>query len=126
VTQDSFSPELRWAIEAALNKKAAAVTVLDLRKLSAFADYFLICSGASSRQIQAISDEIEEQLARRGMALAHREGYENAEWVLLDYGDLIVHIFSERTRPYYDLERLWRAAHRIEIPESGASGVSTR
>ena len=118
MTQDSFRAELRWAIEAARNKKATAITLLDLAALGAFTDYFLICSGSSSRQIQAICAEIEEQLGRRGILPAHREGYETAEWVLLDYTDFIVHIFSERARLYYDLERLWRAARRSEFPEN--------
>ncbi len=114
---DSIHPELRWAIEAAQNKKGAALTLLDLTQLGAFTDYFLLCTGFSARQVQAISDEIEEQLARRGMRRSHLEGYESGEWVLLDYGDFIVHIFSERSRQFYDLERLWRAARRLDIPE---------
>lgn len=120
MSEDSLRPELRWAIEAAQSKKAADVTVLDLHELSAFTDYFLLCSGFSSRQIQAISEAIEEQLGRRGVFLSHREGDEAAEWVLLDYGDFVAHIFSERARLYYDLERLWRAARRIEIPDRDA------
>jgi ribosome-associated protein len=120
VTHDSLSPQLRWAIEAAQSKKAADVTLLDLRDLSAFTDYFLLCSGFSTRQIQAISEAIEEQLGRRGVTLAHREGYEAAEWVLLDYVDFVVHIFSERARLYYDLERLWRAGRRMEIADRDA------
>ncbi len=118
MSNDSLLPELQWAVEAARDKKAAAVTVLDLRELGAFTDYFLICSGASSRQVQAISDAIEEQLGGRSRWMAHREGYETAEWVLLDYGNFIVHIYSERGRLYYDLERLWRAARRINFPDS--------
>ncbi len=93
------------------------MTLLDLRELGAFADYFLLCTGSSARQVQAVSDEIEEQLGRRGVRVQHREGYETAEWVLLDCGGLIVHIFSERARLYYDLERLWRAARRSVIAE---------
>ncbi len=118
-------PELAWAIEAAQNKKAAEVTLLDLRELSAFTDLFLLCTGFSARQVQAISDAIEEHLAGRGLRLAHREGYDSAEWVLLDYGDFIVHIFSERARRFYDLERLWRAAHRADLPgPETASGAA--
>jgi ribosome-associated protein len=121
VTLDSLRPELRWAIEAAQNKKAAALMLLELAELGAFTDAFLLCTGYSARQVQAISDEIEQQLARRGVRLAHREGYEAAEWVLLDYGDFIVHVFSERARLFYDLERLWRAARRTDLPELEAS-----
>ena len=121
---DSLRPELRWAIEAARNKKAAAVTLLDLSELGAFTDAFLLCTGFSPRQVQAISDEIEEQLSHRGVRLAHREGYESAEWVLLDYGGFIVHIFSERARLFYDLERLWRAAQQIQIPDVVVPGAA--
>ena len=124
MSTDSLRPEIRWAIEAAQNKKAAAVTLLDLRELGAFTDAFLLCTGFSSRQVQAISDEIEEQLARRGVRLAHREGYDTAEWVLLDYGDFIVHIFSERSRQFYDLERLWRAARRTDFPDLAGAAQS--
>jgi ribosome-associated protein len=109
-------PELACALEAAQGKKAAEVTLLDLRELSAFTDSFLLCTGFSARQVKAISDAIEEHLAGRGVRLAHREGYDSAEWVLLDYGGFIVHIFSERARRFYDLERLWRAAHRTNFP----------
>lgn len=118
MSTDSLRPELRWAIEAAQNKKAAAVTLLDLRELGAFTGAFLLCSGFSAPQVKAISDAIEEQLAGRGIRLAHREGYQTAEWVLLDYGDFVVHIFTERTRGFYDLERLWRAARRTDFPEA--------
>lgn len=124
MSTDSLRPEIRWAIEAAQNKKAAAVTLLDLRELGAFTDAFLLCTGFSSRQVQAISDEIEEQLARRGVRLAHREGYDTAEWVLLDYGDFIAHVFSERSRQFYDLERLWRAARRTDFPDLAGAAQS--
>ena len=126
MSTDSLRPEIRWAVEAARNKKAAELTLLDLAKLGAFTDAFLLCTGFSARQVQAISNEIEEQLARRGARLAHREGYESAEWVLLDYGDFLVHIFTERARRYYDLERLWRAAPRTDFPEAdeAASGAA--
>ncbi len=124
MSTDSLRPELRWAIEAAQNKKAAALTLLDLRELGAFTDAFLLCTGFSTHQVQAISDEIEQQLACHGVRLAHREGYDAAEWVLLDYGGFIVHIFSERARHFYDLERLWRAARHIEIRDVVAPGAA--
>ena len=124
MSKDSLRPELRWAVEAAQNKKAAAVTLLDLRELGAFTDAFLLCTGLSGRQVQAISDEIEEQLARRGARLWHREGYQAAEWVLLDYGGFIVHVFSERARRFYDLGRLWRAARQVEFPDVAAPGAT--
>lgn len=103
------------AARAAESKKALRMVVLDLRSISGFTDYFLICSGANSRQIQAISDEIQLQLGRRGHAPLGIEGYEHAEWILGDYGDLIVHVFSETARTYYDLERLWRHAKPVQL-----------
>ena len=116
-------PELGWAIEAAQDKNAAAVTLLDFGKLGAFTDAFLLCTGFSARQVQAISDAIEEQLARRSVRLWHREGYESAEWVLLDYGGFIVHIFSARARQFYDLARLWRSARRTDFPDAAPGAV---
>ena len=115
MTPDSLRPEVRWAIEAAQDKQAVDITVLKLAG-AAFADYFLLCSGRSQPQIQAIGEAIEERLRREGVRPAHREGKPGAEWVLLDYGSFIVHIFSERARQYYDLERLWRTAERLEFP----------
>ena len=116
MTLNSLRSEIRWAVEAAQDKQAVDITVLRLSGTGAFADYFLLCSGQSHPQIQAIADAIEEQLRRRGVRLTHREGKSGAEWVLLDYGDFVVHIFSERARHYYDLERLWRTAERIDFP----------
>jgi ribosome-associated protein len=125
VTLDSVRPEIRWAIEAAQDKKAGNLVVLQLGKLGAFAESFLLCSGESDPQMRAIGDEIEERLARREVRLEHREGRPGAEWMLLDYGSFVVHIFTERARLYYDLERLWRSAERLDIPENGLpdSGV---
>lgn len=113
---------LSWAIEAAQSKKALRVTLLDLHDLGTFTDAFLLCSGASTRQVQAITEAVEEALGRRGMRLWHREGYDTAEWVLLDYGSCIVHIFHERAREFYDLERLWRSARRADIPDFNPTG----
>lgn len=107
------------AAGAALDKKAADLALLDLRQLVSFTSFFLLCTGQSARQVQAISNAIEEQLAGGGIAPAHLEGYENAEWVLLDYVDFVVHIFSPQARAYYDLERLWRRAPRLPVPEEG-------
>lgn len=120
---ESLRPELRWAVEAARNKQAVDVTVLNFAGLSAFVESFLVCSGASNRQIQAIAEEIEEQLEQRGIRLQHREGRAGAEWVLLDYGRFVVHIFSERARLFYDLERLWRSAHRVDVPPPGRNAA---
>jgi ribosome-associated protein len=111
--KDSLRPELRAAIGAAHEKQAAEVTLLDLEGLGAFTDYFLLCTGFSSPQVAAICDEIERQLARIGTRLLHREGKAGGDWMLLDFGGLIVHVFTERARHYYDLERLWRSARCI-------------
>ena len=121
MTLDSLRKEVRWAVEAAQEKQAVDITVLKLAGAGSFAEYFLLCSGRSQPQIKAISDAIEERLERGGSRLKHREGKAGvAEWVLLDYADFVVHIFSERAREYYDLERLWRTAERIDFPASAA------
>jgi ribosome-associated protein len=119
VTAETLRPELRWAIEAAQSKKAAGVTLLDLTGLGAFTEYFLVCTGFSTPQVKAICDGIEETLHAHGMRPTHREGRAGAEWLLLDYGSFIVHIFSARLREFYDLERLWRRARRIDFTEPG-------
>ena len=116
MTSKSLRPEIRWAVEAAQDKQAGDITVLNLSGAGAFAEYFLLCSGRSQPQIRAIAEAVDERLARAGLHLAHREGKTSAEWVLLDYGYFVVHIFSERAREYYDLERLWRNAERIDFP----------
>jgi ribosome-associated protein len=113
VKLDTLRPEIRWAVEAAQDKQAVDITVLKLD--GAFAEYFLVCSGQSTPQLQAIAESIEERLDRQSVRLPHREGKPGAEWVLLDYGGFVVHIFSERARLYYDLERLWRNAERLDF-----------
>jgi ribosome-associated protein len=111
------APSWLVAVRAAESKKATDVKVLDLTAITSFADYFVICTGANQRQIQAISDEINLQLKHQANELPiSLEGYSQAEWVLADYGDLLIHIFSPKAREYYDLERLWRAAKAVEIP----------
>jgi ribosome-associated protein len=105
----------RVAVDAAEEKQARDIRVLDLREITSFADTFVICSGANTRQIQAIADEIHLRLKRLGELPTSIEGYENAEWVLMDYGDYLVHIFSEKARQYYDLERLWRDARPLAV-----------
>ncbi len=106
---------LRIAIAAVDNKKGIDLVVMDISSVATFADYFLLCSGDSSRQIQAIADEVEEKLAANGFKPSHVEGYTNAEWILLDYLDLVVHVFSKQARAYYDLERLWRDARILDV-----------
>lgn len=103
------------AAQAATDKKATDLVMLDLRKAASFTEYFLICTGASTRQVQAISDAIEESLRKSGKRPMHIEGYSSAEWILLDYGDFIAHVFSPASRRFYDLERLWRDAPRVEV-----------
>lgn len=110
-----FDNRIRRAINAAAEKKAIEPTVLDLRGISTFTDFFVIVTGANRRQVQAISDEVVEQLKRNGSPAARVEGYQNAEWVLIDYGDFVVHIFDDKARRFYDLERLWREARRRDL-----------
>jgi ribosome-associated protein len=124
VTHDSLRAEIRWAVEAAQDKQAGDITVLKLAGTCAFAEYFLLCSGHSQPQIKSISDAVEERLETHGRRLKHREGKSDAEWVLLDYGDFVVHIFSDRARRYYDLERLWRSAERLDFPAEGRAANS--
>jgi ribosome-associated protein len=116
--KNSVLMQLTGAVRACDDKKAEDLTILELDKNSgAFTDYFLICSGQNQRQIQAISDEIELRLKREGVYPHNIEGYNQAEWVLLDYVDFVVHIFSETARRYYDLERLWRSGKKLQVSE---------
>lgn len=116
---------VRRALHAAAEKKALDPTVLDLRGISSFTDFFLIFTGANRRQVQAISDEIVEQLKRNGTPAARVEGYQNAEWILIDYGDFVVHIFEEKARRFYDLERLWREASRLDVSPDDLARLSS-
>jgi ribosome-associated protein len=126
VKTETLPAELRCAIEAAQNKKAAGVTLLDLTDLGAFTGWFLICTAFSTPQVSAIADEIEGQLHRLGLRVEHREGRGDSEWVLLDYRGFLVHIFTERARLFYDLERLWRPAKRMVIPDAEPAPFGTR
>jgi ribosome-associated protein len=105
---------LKTAIKAADDKKAYDLVALDISEIASFASYFLICTGDSARQIQAIADEVEKRLRECGISPSHVEGYRNSEWVLMDYMDLVVHIFSKKARIYYDLERLWRDGKKLD------------
>jgi ribosome-associated protein len=117
------------ASRIAADKKAMDVVVLDMRDASSITDYFLICSGGSERQVQAIVDAIDEQLEQSGIDSLGVEGYREGRWILMDYGDVIVHVFSQETRDFYDLERLWANAPKIDLsreiadvaPHHGAS-----
>jgi len=109
--------QLSEAIEAALDKKAQDPIVIELNGICSFTDYFLIATGTSTRHNQTIADNIEEELKREGVRPLHIEGYSEGEWILLDYVDFVVHIFSARAREFYDLERLWRAGKRRDAHE---------
>ena len=100
----------RKVVEAASEKKAGDILMLDAREACSFADYFVICSGETERQIGAICDEVDEALKREGVNLHHREGTIDSGWVLLDFGGVIVHIFAHAEREYYELDRLWARA----------------
>jgi ribosome-associated protein len=110
-----LSSDLTAGIAAALEKKALDMTVLDLRKASAFTDFFVICTGSNIRQVQAIADAVQQALGRRGAKPALVEGYDRAEWVLIDYFDFIFHVYTPATREFYALERLWGDAERIDV-----------
>ncbi|MGQ0543346.1 MAG: ribosome silencing factor [Blastocatellia bacterium] len=112
-----LDPELQLAIRCASEKKAVQMVALDLREIASFTEYFVIASGTNQRQVQAIADEINEQLKKELRRRPVRiEGYNAAEWVLLDYGDFIVHLFDKDAREFYDLERLWRDARKVDLP----------
>ena len=113
---DQLDERVLAALHAAAEKKAIEPVVLDLREIASFTDYFVIVSGTNERQVQAISDEVYETLKKAGHAAARVEGYKTAEWILLDYGDFVVHVFEQKARKFYDLERLWRESKRIELP----------
>ena len=120
-----LSAEEKTAVStlAATDKKAMDVVILDMREASSITDYFLLCAGGSERQAQAIADAIDEQMSRHGVASLGVEGYREARWILMDYGDVVVHVFSQDTRDFYDLERLWSNAPKVEISnDSVANG----
>jgi ribosome-associated protein len=113
--KNSLKQQIAAAIGACLEKKAEELSILEMEKGSgAFTDYFVLCSGTNPRQVQAIADEVELRLKAADLRPAHIEGYKQAEWVLLDYVDFVVHVFSEKARKFYDLERLWKSAKRLE------------
>jgi ribosome-associated protein len=114
----SISREPVWvAVEALQDKKAQDLALLKLSDAAAFTDYFLICSGSSTRQVQALSDEVDRRLSLAGLQPAHVEGYNHAEWILMDYADFVVHIFTRKAREFYDLERLWRSSTRLPVAD---------
>ncbi len=113
-----MTPQLREAVRAAQDRKALDLDVLDLKGVCSFTDFFVICTGTSTRHTQAICDAIREQLGKSGVSPTHVEGYNRAEWILVDYLNFVVHIFSGQARHFYDLERLWKNAKRLPVPET--------
>ena len=101
------------ACKAIDDKKALDIKVIDIREVSVIADYFVITSGSNLNQVQAIVDNVEEQLGRAGVEPKQIEGTRNSNWILMDYGDLIIHVFDEENRLFYDLERIWRDGKQI-------------
>src|SRR5690349_19679061 len=116
--KNDLKRQVSEAIAACEEKQADQIALLELEQGSgAFTDYFVVCSGTNPRQVQAISDQVEERLEKKGLRATHIEGYKQAEWVLLDYIDFVVHVFSEKARKFYDLEHLWKSAKRLEPTE---------
>ena len=124
-TVDSSLSKALLSARAVIDKKAEQVKILDLREISGFTEYFVICSGTSDRQVQAISDSVEQMLESNGYELYSSEGHADGRWVLMDFGDIVVHVFLDALREYYDLESLWADAPRVQIPsEFYGSGAS--
>ena len=114
---EELDENIQLAIKCAADKKAEKMVALDLRSVASFTEYFVICSAGNQRQVQAIADEISEQLKKQLKQSPVRiEGYTAAEWVLLDYGDFVFHIFDKDSRDFYDLERLWRDSIKVDLP----------
>ena len=115
LTLDTIGQELRVAIEASHDKKAGDIVVLDLRGVASFTDFFLLCTGNSNRQLKTIADAIEEKLGKIRVKPDHLEGYPYGDWLLMDYMDFVVHLFTPGSRSHYDLERLWGDAARLAV-----------
>ena len=125
--KNELKQQISAAIQACLEKKAEELSILEMEKGSgAFTDYFVLCNGTNPRQIQAIADEVELRLKKAGLHPHNIEGYKLAEWVLMDYFDFVVHVFSEKSRRFYDLERLWKSAKKLEPAELMAPTKSKR
>lgn len=106
------------------NKKGYDVRIMDLRKIASFTDYFVICSADSDTQVKAIADEIDDKLREEGIRFWHEEGYKALSWVLLDYVDVVVHIFKKQARDFYKLEKLWGDAPTEEVADTGAESIN--
>ena len=107
----------RLAVAALEDKKASEVKIIDIEHISTLADYFIIASGTNRNQVQAMADSVEEALSKAGYEPKQIEGYQNANWILMDYGDIVLHLFDEENRLFYDLERIWRDGKLIEKEE---------
>ena len=116
MTPSSSKEKAILCARAALDHKAIDLAILEVKKLSSFADYFVISSGSSDRQVQAIASHVEEKLGKQGLHPLGIEGKREGRWVLLDYGDVVIHIFYQPIREFYDLERLWSDAPKVELP----------
>ena len=110
----------RLAIEALADKKAQDVRVIDIQNVTVIADYFIIASGLNANQVKALADNVEEKLGRAGFVPKQIEGYGSSSWILMDYHDIIIHIFSEESRVFYDLERIWRDGKDVELSDFSA------
>jgi ribosome-associated protein len=126
ISQDPSKDKALECARAAIDKKAENLKVLDLTDLSGFTDYFIICSGMSDRQVQAIADSVESTMANQGHDLVSAEGYGEGRWVLMDFGDVVVHVFLDALREYYDLENLWGDAPRVKIPSEFYGPAASR
>ena len=116
--KNELRAQIAIAVRACQEKKATDITVLQLdAQASGFTDYFVLCSGANPRQVQAIADDVDQKLGVVGVHPKHIEGYTQADWALMDYVDFVVHIFSESARKFYDLERLWKSAKRLQVTD---------
>lgn len=125
--KSELKKQVSSAIQACLDKKGEEISILEMEKGSGvFTDYFVVCSGTNPRQIQAIADEVELRLKEMGLRPTHVEGYKQAEWVLVDYLDFVVHVFSEKARKFYDLERLWKSAKRLAPADLKAASAKKR
>jgi ribosome-associated protein len=123
-TKRRLTGDVGKAVRAALDKKALDVVVLDLRNTPAFTDFFILCSGQNQRQVKAIADAVEETLRAARVRPAHVEGYDRADWVLMDFFTFIVHVFTPQTRAFYSLERLWGDAERVDVSDEPPAGAA--
>lgn len=117
MTYDRSREMARLAYRALEEKKADNITMIDIEQVSTLADYFIIASGNNRNQVQAMADEVDEVLGRAGYEVKHKEGYQTANWILLDYGDLVIHIFDTQNRLFYDLDRIWRDGKAVTIQD---------